>query len=470
MLENHLTDNRDRGISTMKLAIFAIVALASVTLAARTNLLERKGLVYNHAMRLGHLNDTSFLDLYLQYANAFVIPTISPAPAHQDTRYYRPSKDICITFLQNFINVGYKVDDLDKFVVLDACLGYVMDKVYLAEAEDDDEFVAVKPTDRDVATFDALSRDENLVKLYNSEIESFTPAEKTCVADLLTREILGKNQFKGVKCNDVMIQTYIQFAECQEAVGGNLTPESQDSYVKTIYGLLRDRVDVCFKEELKHIEDNVRIKFSKSKLVPFLGSLTGNSLRKQQYKNMLPTEIVEVLTVVQGANKQFNARRIHQILSSKVNQDDAMEKVFLNNLANYATTKLSPRRKSKFGKKDKFYMDQDGALAYTDLIDNLCNPFRVSTSNEYNFALSLIKMVRLLKHRDMFNVSVDQFVQSMVEKTHEGVAVYLATYACNLMTYTHGTFQDFKHERPQYVVNYKADTSEMVVWPLSLYL
>lgn len=438
----------------MKYAILGLVALTSFALVSAENFYEQPGYEFRMEERLGHFASAPFTDLYKQYAVA-TQPTelVGDRPA-DDYRNYRPSADVCRNFFATFQGQSYSLNDLDELIVLDACLGYVVDGVF---ENDKDASEANKDYFR--------SLDSQATKLYDTNVDSFGNAEKSCLADLLLNVVLAKKEFPEVECNNHMLQMYIQFAECQAA-----TPLSShrddDTYVSNVYRLVRERVNRCVDVEVEHINQAVRRKFGKEWYKRASLTVARSVQKKQQLQRKWPTPVVTLLAAVQNTQDEVNLRQVHQLLTHAQQNDEILKEHFLKNMAAFANKRIKPKKGSSSSGTDP-----RGVQRYKELIDKTCNVFRSSDSEkDYDFATPIIRMVELLNHVEIFGVARDDFVRKLVTHTYEAAPLYLSVSACNMLTFTEGTYDPTSKGSPVYEVHFVPNTKKMVVWPKASYV
>lgn len=438
----------------MKFLLAAAVACLYLAVASAERTLDKEGYYYEQRERLGHFKDYPFTDLYKTYATAFVYP-LHPERPRDDFRNYLPSADECMVFLRKFRIDEYKLRDIEQFVVLDACLGYLYESTYQDKDRENSQQVA--------ANLDAFIADEHLKALYDgTHLNDFNDQAKECIGDLFLDAIRAKKQFSDVECNNHWIQVFNDFAECHS----NIAEEARDtdSYMKELYELVKNRGNRCFLVEIQKLNEGIRKEYINN---PFDRSTQTvskfwNPLHKQQKGRIWPKVLSRLLSAVQGTKQEVNMREVNAIIRGIGLNQEPFRRRLLNNMARYADETIKPKRGDK---KDK--QDPMGDQRYNALVDDLCNFFRASDNPSfYDYSTPFVRMIRMLKHPEIFGITQEYFVRHVLNNSEESGALYLAVSSCNLLTFTEAAFEHRVGNGPQkYKVVFKPDTSEMVQWP-----
>lgn len=439
----------------MKLFLAALVACVYITNVSAGEMPEGH---YNELRkRLGHFKDHEiFLDLYKVYAKAFVLPQHKERD-NDDYRNYLPSGDECMSFFRKFRIDDYVLRDIDEFVVLDACLGYLFESTY---------------HEQDVAASGTLSNnledfkeDQKLIDLYkNTKVDSLSDDSKRCVARLMVHSIQAKKQYSDVVCNNHWIDLFNKFAACQ---GEMLPMRDEDSYLRVIYDLVRQRANECFDNEINAL--NVAI-YKEYKNNPFSIAVNKFSYwdesRKQNGARNYPTNLATILKALQGTEGQVNIREVANIVRGIGLDNQIFKERLLNNMAKFADATIKANS-FHFRKSKKGVDDPTGVQRYDRMVDNMCNFFRASNSeNYYDFVTPFVRMVTMLKYPEIFGISKDQFVDKVLRHSHETGALYLSVSGCNILSFTEGQFvRQPQHKDLKYKVVFKQNTKSMVHWP-----
>lgn len=435
-------------------ACAGLLVAACLAVANADKLSERPGYQNNMIERLGHFNQQPFIDLYKTYAAAFVKPK-NPDRDNNDYRNYMPSGDECMLFFKKFRIDQYKVRDFDQFIVLDACLGYM----YANENQEID----VETSEMVKDMLHQLKSDEKLEDLFQgTRIGKLNEVGKTCVANLLLNAVIAKRQFSNVVCNNHWLQVFIQFAECQTVITED--DRADDTYLETLYQLLRERVGICVDHEVGHIERAVRLAFKSQKTNRFMNKMKKpfSTIARQENANMWPHQVTTVLAAVQNTTDQVNQREVHQLIRGVITGDNKLKGILLDNLAYFADRRIKPKDGTKANNADP-----EGLKRYGNLIDSICEFFRSSDSEaDYDFATPLIRMVQLLAHEHLFGISQREFISKVLVHGKETAPIYLSVQACNILTYTEGALaMPTANSKQHYKVVFMHDTSGMILWP-----
>lgn len=439
----------------MKFALACLIAgLALAAVAHASNIQDLEGYYYQHRKRVGHFAEQPFIDLYKNFAAAFEKPKYPNRP-NDDFRNYMPSADDCVNFFRDFRINEYKVNDLEKFVVLDACLGYVFSSTY--HEQDKQQSKQVEDN------LDNLIADEKLSALYKgTNVNALPEKAKTCIGDLLLNSILARKQYKDTTCNNHWIQVFVQFAECHKEIPAE--SRTEDTYVQEIYDLVRSRANQCFKHEISAINEAVRKDYANNPFYRAHSNLMSglNPLKKQSSARMYPKPIVELLSVVQGTKTEINLRETHNIIRGIMQGEDTFVQRFLNNLGKRATEDRKPKKNSKEVKEDP-----SGSKTYERYVDRLCAYFRSSDREKYyDYATPIVRMIRLLTYPEVFGISNEEFINNLLVHSYESGALYLSVSACNVLTFTEAVYdQQPQNKALKFKVAFKKDTSKMVRWP-----
>lgn len=429
--------------------LFACLSLAVV--AAREPIAERAGYLYQQRPRLGHFKEYPFIDLYKTYATAFVLPNFPDRPL-DDYRNYLPSGDECMVFFRKFRINAYKLVDIDEFVVLDACLGYLYESTFQEDDKTESQYVK--------DNLQQFIDDETLKSIYtNTKIDSLVDEVKECFGNLFLHAIEAKNQYRDVLCNNHWLEIFNKFAECQAEVPKDL--RNSDTYLSAIYERVRARATECFHNEIHELNKSVRYYYSSNKFQRVEDTLISkiSPLAKQRKDRIWPKQISEVLRAVQGTDKEVNLRTVNELIRGVGLKVPVIIDRFTNNMAKYADSKISLKKK-------ELASDPSGIFSYDTLIDRMCNFFRTSDNeNYYDFTTPFVRMIRMLKYEDIFGINQAYFVSKVLTQSYETAPLYLSVSSCNLLSFTEGAFVQLPQNGPlHYKVTFKKDTSEMVQW------
>lgn len=444
----------------MKFFLASVVALVYIASVSADSDIARgtpEGHQSDLRKRLGHFkDDRTFLDLYKVYATAFVLPN-HPGRDNDDYRNYLPSGDECMVFFRKFRIDDYVLRDLDDFVVLDACLGYLFESTY-HEVD-----MAQSSTLRD--NLDDYKNDQTLINLYQgTKIEQMEQGSKRCVANLLVNAIQAKKQWPDKVCNNHWIDLFNRFAACQSPM---LADKDNDSYLKILYELVRARANECFDNEINALNVATYKEYANNPFSIMVNKVSyWDTLRKQQGTRYYPTKLATILKAIQGTTSQINIREVANIVRGIGLREEVFKNRLLNNMAKFADATINPGgfhiHKSSKGKDDP-----TGVQRYDAMVDDMCNFFRPSNSeNFYDFVTPFVRMVTMLKYPEIFGISKDDFVRKVLTEGFETAALYLAVSGCNILTFTEGQFiRQPQHKSPSYKVVFKQKLDKMVQWP-----
>lgn len=407
--------------------------------------------------RLGHMKDDKlFLDLYKTYAAAFVLPEHKDR-GNDDYRNYLPSGDECMVWFRKFRLDEYILRDLDEFVVLDACLGYLYESGH--HEEDLKESVTLREN------LQSWIDDPKLREMYEgTKIDSLSNDSKKCVARMLLSSIEAKRQFKDVVCNHHWINLFNTFAACQ---GEMLPMKDSDSYLKMLYELVHRRGNECFSWEIYTLNKAIREEYINNPFSVAVNKVSyWSEARKQQGQRYYPTRLAEILRAVQGTDGQINIREVANIVRGVGLDDIDFKQRLLRNMAKYADETIKPNS-FHLHRANKGADDPTGIQRYDRLVDNMCNLFRATDSkNFYDFVSPFVRMVTMLKYPEIFSISRTDFIEKVLAHSFETGALYLTVSSCNILSVTEGQFiRQPQNKELHYKVDFKKNTSDMVRWP-----
>lgn len=435
--------------------ISVIVCLELANELSADKLAEKEGYYYEQRRRLGHFKDVPFIDLYKSWAAVFKLPNFPDLP-QDNYRFYSPAGDECMTFLRTFRINEYTLRDIEELVVLDACLGYL----YESEYKDSDSEKSVDLQE----SLNGFLEDEKLKQLYdNTRIDQGTPESKECLGNLLLNSIQAKSQFPGIVCNNDWLELFNRFAECQRK---DVPPEfrDEDSYGVILYELVKRRGLECFNNEIHALNSAVRSKYIKSMFETHGNSLRSrfSPIRSQAKARIWPKKITELLAAFQGTTKEINLTEINGIIRGVKEDNRNFKQRLLNNMATYAVRTIAPKNKDK-----RNHDDPTGERRYKDLIDRLCNFFRIPDHHKSDdFSTPFVRMVRMLEYPEIFEIDEDYFTKKVLRHGYETAPLYLSVSSCNILAFTEAVFETKPQNGPLvYKVAFKADTSSMVKWP-----
>lgn len=439
----------------MKFAMLTLaVVMACAAVAVEAGIDTKSGYLYQHRERLGHFKEQPFIDLYKMYAAAFVLP-LHKDHSHDDFRSFTPSVDECVLFFRSYRANKYQLKQIEHFIVLDACLGYLYESKY--QEMDKEESRLAKDN------LQALIDDPNLQQFYQgSKLNEMPEPAKHCVADLMMSSVLMRRQFSQEQCNNKWIQLFLQFANCHQEIPESM--RSDDTYIKTLYQVVREETHKCFDAEIHYLNEAVRKHYKHSYGTRFgnkLMATLGSSIDKQQDQRMWPSNILRLLKVVQGAKNEVSLRQVHELLRGFYLGDETLTKIFLDNIATYASKVIKPNSRDAKG-------DPTGEERYRDdVVNNLCNYFRSSDNEKrWDFSSSFVRMVQLLEHQDVFAIDFKTFINNILTHAYETASLYLSISACNILTHTQGHVDlPAGNGKIGFVVEPRPDMSDMVRWP-----
>jgi len=438
-----------------------ILAFCSILVAfvASTVGGERIRNLEGHAIEMrpltGHLMDRPFANLYRSYAEAF-IRSKDPTLAADDHRSWAPSADECINFLRVYKTSDRNIENIEDLVILDACLGYLYHEQSQEFHEVDKERSKLAEND-----LDSMIADEDLKMMYSgTQIATLPEPAKECVANLLISSIMMRKQFPEVRCNNNWIQLFLQFADCHKEIPQNL--RGADSYIDVVYKNIREETHRCFDLEIRTLNEAVRSDFERSyasRAGIAVGSLFSSRL-KQQSERMWTSTMTNLMGIIQGTKRAVNLREVHNILRGFYKDDPVFTRRLLTNMGLYADSKVKPKS------KDLKTKDPTGRMRYRQVVDDLCNPFRSSDRSSVDYSKSLVRLVQLLEHPDVFDLSFGVFMRNILERARETSPLYLCVSACNVLSFTEGEIQIPHHNgHPSYKVTMMRDLTNLVRWP-----
>lgn len=442
----------------MKVLLIALIACLWVAVEA----VDKKtdpGYFFNNDERLGHFSHEPYIDLYKAYAVAFVLPNF-PGRNPDDPRNYVPSGDECMTFLEKFNVDEYTLRDLDEFVVLDACLGYIFE----SENRDYDS----EHSDRVASNLQVFQDDPRLQEIYKAtKINEYSNEAQLCVGTLLLDVIRVKHQFPDVTCNNHWIKVFTNFGACVHALPEedqfSVEKRESDVYLKILYDLLKVRGLQCFHYEIHAMNMAIRGEYLNSPFKNIAYAISRDSLKNQQTERYYPDPLREILAAIQGPwTKKINLREVSNILRGTAIGHQNFKAKFLSNIGAYATAKIKPVEGSKAHKADP-----DGQGRYIDLVNKVCLFFRSTTKKDYyNYAQAFVRLVSMLKYPEIFEITTKYFVTKILNKSWESGAVYLSASGCNILTFTTGVLSTpISNKELQYKVAFKKNTQGMILWP-----
>lgn len=450
--------------------LLAVVVAALYLACVEAGIMDKPGYWYQHRERLGYFKDAPFTDLYKSYAAAFIYPVITPKRDADDFRNVLPSGDECMVFLKKFQIDDYKLRDVEEFVVLDACLGYLYQSTY----HDLDR----SASDQVAKNLDAFIGDQRLKALYEgTKMNEYEEDAKECVADLMWNTIRVKAQYPEVSCNNHYLQVYIEFAECHSYIPGEA--KEKDSYFTMIYNLLKERAQMCFNNEILKMNEAVRYKY-KNNPWRVTEHFDWRSLVQQKKERMWPGAISRLLLAINGPTKEISLREAHQTFKgisdyySKV-PTTAEEKAaldrspagtirtkFLLSVGEYADSYIKPKKDSRSHRKDP-----SGTGRFNGMVDKLCEFFR-SSSHEgyYDYATPIFRMLGIVRYPEVFGVSEEYFKDKVLISSHESGAIYISVSMCHILTFVDAAFRnDYNNGPLHYKAVFKPDVSKMIRWP-----
>lgn len=417
--------------------------------------------------RMGHLAriaDNQGNDLFRLYFGMYFEKIIAKDYGKykldkNDWRTYSPRSEECTKYLKSFIGSNYELINMQNFVLLDACLGYLYD---------DNEFKwSDQTSDAGKQTIEALINDENLRKIYSeTQIETIDSNGASVLKSTFEMffHLLNKDYYY-ITCDKSWISMLVKFADGRKYLGQH--PE-QDSYLRLLFSSVSRLGSKCFKQAAEKVSSDMQCNLRRAKMTSSgTNKISSNSeqQRQQLLADECPEKLMKVLQVVQGVqvNSVINLNRIQRLGVGLERADAQAKKRFLNNLSAYANgdNLESTTYNNNLPIRESSY----------DIMKNdLCKYYR---SNNVIGDDTWAELVKMLRHQDFFG-RLDEVLfyrengnKVTTNKRAQRVRpVYMATFMCRYIDLTHANIDSTQGE-PHYQIELASDASELMRdWPM----
>lgn len=443
----------------MKYLLCVLFATLYVAVSA-DDIMEKEGHYFDMRVRTGHFNEYPYADLFKNYVQVFIAPAYKGTRVHETDSYknYAASAEHCFNVFDQFRENDYELEKIEKLVELDSCLGYLYDDEYVTRYHAIDKA-------RDIVNekLDDYINDPQLKALYDgTKVHELEQDAKVCISELLLKTIQIKQQFPDLACNNHHIELLNRFGDCHKTIPEDA--RTSDTYISTLYRLIKTKGKECFEHELLATNDAIRAKYSNN-LWHRVPGWTPQS--KQVSYRMWPEPMRKLLAAVQGAKSDdlINLREILAFAKATYELKDKPENAkfvrnLLTNLATYANKHVDLKKVPKsFGSQD-----EDGRLRYVHMINNLCYFFRTTdVEDTYDYATAFARLVHMLDFPELFDINKKKFIDTVING-YETAPTYTSIMMCNIISFTQGTIKR-ENRKSAYQVTFKKDCKAMVKWP-----
>lgn len=435
--------------------------------------------------KMGHLATTkSLTELYRVYFRLFIEPTMTAkqlgqqSPLHDDDwRVYSPQNDQCVNFLKAFIVLGYKLINIEDFILMDACLGYLYDEHTYRWLDNQEEQAKL--------TINALARDNNLKKIYDGTlIDSTTDTDSlACLKSLLMNVMSLRIDDSNTNCNKQWLEQYNNYANCRGVL--KPSPKKSDTYIDLVSEIVKEMAVSCFYNEIEILKNEMEKWYQSevgARLAKGVKATLGfaSEADKQTAKRHWPKKLMRVLQVVldKPVTSAIDLQYVRNMADGLRRHDVQMEQEFRRNLANYANKKITIKSDS--------FDDPDGTKRYSELMAKLCKPFRspplatvsseknneIQQQRAYDFNGIIYQLVTMLFFDDYFGLDDRIFISEIQVKNDTTWALYAADYMCRYIGLTVGRVNNKKEQSSQLKTSYDVEIAHnadvvMQLWPIT---
>lgn len=471
--------------------------------------------------RLGHFERYPELrKLYEDYFEKFMqnrdasMLKISKA---EDWRYVRPTADFCVSFLTIFKSKKYMINKPVDIIPLDACLEWVfLDEITVTNDDPDFERQerAVGERELDLKQtssqntlnkVDDLRLDETLESIYRDtlfgqpDVAQTVNGKRTLTSPGVPRKMRLKlkkyllrlldinNQNPGKGCHSLWLDAYTSFMEqvyldCggqSECVHFGEQRLDEDRYFRLIAESTRQSSINCYNTMQSSILSLMRESYDKkASSVQLMRAMMRKGKQDRQYESQKwSREMVKILQLVSGQDqdKPISLGEVTRKLWEIKGGDEEESKRLLKALGEYAiantdmkATENDPQGVKRYARAMtrlcKPYIDEKLFLAKAGAID--LDEEEIKNKEPFLFYHLIYSLIRLTNHESIYDITKDQFEQDVLKNQWE--ALYLATFACQMMSTTMGELSSDTNENA-YEVSFQYDSVQYVEdWPLEV--
>lgn len=476
---------------------------------------------YYHLMRprLGHFERfVELRNLYEDYFDKLMKTkdaSLKKMDTNEDWRSLRPAPEFCVSFLKMFKSQSYKMNTPLKIIPLDACLEWIfLDQVDVPQDHPDYDRTsrAVKERELDLNQIQSshtqnsirdLRTDTTLESIYRSTLFSKSDVYETVdgkrkakdqgvsrrmrlkLKKYLLRLLDINNQNPSKGCHSLWLDAYTSFMEqvyldcagkpdCEHFGDERL---DEDPYFRLIATSTIQASTACYNTMQNSILSLMKNSYD-SKASVVTRAIRFTSAKSEYDEQKWSREMVKILQLVNG-QQQISlgevVRKLWEIKATEGQRDREESTHFLAALGEYAIANADMKTSND---------DPQGIKRYARAMTRLCKPYideklflakagaidldeeEIKNKEPFLFYHLIYSLIRLTNHESIYKISKDQFEKDVMANHWE--ALYLTTFACQLMSTTTGELSADTNENA-YEVSFQYDWRDYVDdWPLQM--
>lgn len=444
--------------------------------------------------RLGHFSRAEgYLKIFEDYkANVLALNDKQLATLGvNDWRNYRPTGELCVDFLMGFEEKDYTLVKPFEIIILDACLDWLYDDSREKKL-DMDRF-----NENTKADNEKLSKDPELKKFYTTtkfKGDKIPKELKDKLKEYFDRlmQIHAENPTKG--CNGLYLAAYDDFIEdvylgdCEDdddceyfgkyaKFNGikkepylNLIVDSTKQATKNCYSVVQKQMVAHMHQayEDEPLSDSIKRKFKQ----------INSSAAKQSTEKKWGREMMRILQLTsnKGADDVVDLREVVKVLKGVKEDDEEIKESFTESVSAYATKELDTKDsagdangRARYGKamRDlcKPYIDKQSFLVRTGG-SHLWTEDPTSKRKPFEFFELVYSLIRITNHMSFYKITKEKFENDVIKNGWE--ALYMATYACQLISTTWGELS-YDTNKAEFSVKLRKSYHDLIDdWPIEV--
>lgn len=438
--------------------------------------------------RLGYFPEVSgYLKIYEEYVENVLKPNDMKFEYLNinDWRNVRPEGELCIDFLQGFQVNGHKLNKAYEIVLLDACI------FWLYESSEEKDFDVSRFNSATKKELKAIKKDAKFKEISESTMfkgDKLPQKLKNNIHEYLLRlmKIYNENPRNG--CHSLWMEAYNDFiediylADCEDednCLFFELEGADKDSYLSLIVESTKDASKDCFNVMQTQMNGLMHKAYDDETMTGLYTKLKAatSKVARQSKSHGWSREMIRILQLITQTDVEtpIDLTKVVEVLHNLKNNDDEEVKRFTKSIADFAMSKVNlkdtvndPQGRIRFGKAltklcrpyidPKEFLSRTGGSTLWEDEPGMKKPFEF-----YHLIYSLI---RITNHEAIFMVTKQKFEEDVLK--NDWVALYLATFACQMISTTWGRL-NYDTNEGKYTVSLRPNARVLIEdWPIDL--
>lgn len=461
---------------------------AGLTGTSASAYVEKDPTFLNMRPRLGHFPDVEgYLQIYEDYFkhvvrkndNKFQVIDVN------DWRNVRPEAQTCINFLQGFQVRAYKLNKPFEIIMLDACLFWLYDE------SDEKEFDLERFNSAAKKETKAIKKDAKLKDIFESTMfkEDKIPKKlKQHIYEYLLKLMTVHSENPKNGCHSLWLEAYNDFIEdvylgdCEDeddCLFFNLEGAEDDSYLNLIVDATKRASKNCYKVLQTQMMGLMHAAYDEETMTGLYTKIkaTTSKVAKQSTSMRWSREMIRILQLITqtDAETPVSLAKVTEVLNNLKQNDETEVERFTAAISEYASARVNLKDTTN---------DPEGRIRFGKLMTRLCRPYidpqtflsqtggstlwedETGMKKPFEFYHLIYSLIRVSNHEAIFDVTKRQFEEDVLK--NNWVALYLATFACQMISTTWGQL-DYDTNKAVYQVFLRPNAGVLIEdWPVEL--